>query len=193
MRWGWIVLLVGSLSFMGGLVSCGADGGSSSTDDGPREAYPSGPYGTAEGAVMEPLDFIDSTESSFSFEDIYLDDSNKVLLLSTSAGWCAACIEEQPKLKTMYNTYRSQGLSIVIVMAEDSNFNIADAALAQSWKERHELPFPVIADTQSHLADFYGQDAMPTNMLLDVSTMEIIKIQTGLDQSVFEAIIEARL
>ena len=60
-----------------------------------RNVYPLAPYGTEETATLDNLSFKNADASDFTLNDIYSDESNKLLLVSTSSGWCVSCIEEQ--------------------------------------------------------------------------------------------------
>ena len=51
----------------------------------------------------------------------------------------------------------------------------------------------MVADIDFVLDDYYDSELTPMNMFVDVNTMEIIKITTGWDQSLVDAIVEAKL
>ena len=175
-------------------LSCGElpDGAS---DDGvsfARDAYPSC-YGKSEGELLENLTFVNTVGDPFSLNDIYEDPSNKVLLVTTSAGWCTACIEEQPVLQELHETYGGDGLAVLVTLFEDRNFAVATAELAKEWKENFKLSFNVVADPDFLFESYYDASLTPMTMLVDLDTMEIIRISTGFDRSSVEAIIKSRL
>jgi hypothetical protein len=68
-----------------------------------RIGYPG--FGTEVGSIIEPLEFLDTSGEPFGLDDVYAQGSNRVLLLTTSAGWCTACIEEQFALQALYTDY----------------------------------------------------------------------------------------
>ena len=176
------------------LVGCGDNAGADGVGDGePREGYPSGPYGTSENAIIADLELVNPDGSPFHLSDIYADGHNRLLLISTSAGWCTACIEEQPSLVALHEQWASQGLVILVALFEDSEFNPADADLAAQWSQQHDLPFSVVADPDFVLEDYYDSSLTPMNMFVEIDTMKMLKITTGWDQSLVDAIIEARL
>ncbi|MEL6179696.1 MAG: TlpA disulfide reductase family protein [Myxococcota bacterium] len=193
---------VASLILLAGLVSsisCGElpDGGGSGGDDGEgdvtRNAYPSC-YGKAEGELLENLVFLQPDETPVSMNDFYQDPSNKVMLVSTSASWCGACIEEQPALQAMYDRFGDQGLVVLVALFEDAQFNPATPELAGDWRERYELNgVDVVADPDFLFEDYYDASLTPMNMIVDLSTMTIVYIETGWDPSQVEATVRSLL
>ena len=175
-----------------GLWGCAPAAGSDD-DVGDRSNYPSGPYGESEGAVIADLSFATPDGGSISLADLHADPGVHVALLVTAAGWCTACIEEQSALQDLFDRYGAQGLSVLVTLFEDRDFQPADAALAAAWKEEHALTFDVVADATFQLGAFYDSSLTPMNMLVDVDTMEILRITTGWDPDVIEGIIAARL
>ena len=161
----------------------------------PRDAYPEGPYGEAIGDTIAPLSFIDVEGNPFSLASLHQDYFNQVILITTSAEWCTACIKEQPKLEELYNTYRDRGLNVVVTMFQDSNFAPADADLAARWRDKYNLSFPVLADPvdPSTFSPYYDVNLTPMVMLLDVATMEILYLTQGFDEDQVRVQIEARL
>ena len=181
MRWVWILLLVG----------CGANNPAQPVSD--RSAYPLGPYGVVEGAAIENLRFTAASGHDVALADLHASANNQLLLLSTAAGWCTACIEEQPALQHLYSTHAAHGLVVLVALFENDTFGVADSALAAAWQRRYGLQFPVVADPTFSLARYYDRRLTPMNMIVDLGTMEILRVTTGWDASIVEAILEARL
>ena len=101
-----------------------------------RTTYPTEDIGTVEGKTLENLSFTNTDGSNFSLDaDIFADESKRLLLLVTAAGWCTACREEQPALEALYQNYKDQGLEIVVAIFEDNNFGAVTTDFATSWKE----------------------------------------------------------
>ena len=161
----------------------------------PRDAYPVGPYGEDIGDTIAPLSFVDAQGESFSFESLYQDYFNQLLLITTSAEWCTACIKEQPKLEELYQTYHDRGLNVIVTMFQDSNFAPADSGLAARWRDKYNLSFPVLADPvdPSTFSPYYDVNLTPMVMLVDVAKMEIIYLTQGFDEDQVRVQIEARL
>ena len=128
-----------------------------------------------------------------SLNDIYSDSSNKLLLVSTSAGWCSACIEEQPALEQLHQDYAGEGLVVMVTLFEDLEYQAVDGSYAQAWKDRYNLSFVVVADREFVFKDYYNTDATPMFMTVEIPTMTILRIETGFDSGAVTSIIEAKL
>ena len=115
-----------------------------------RTGYPSGPFGTRVGALLADHTFADSEGNDFSLSGLHQDGDARVILLSTGAGWCTACIEEQPQLEQWAQTYGEDGLRVVMTVFEDSIATPATVEYARLWKEEHGLTFPVLVDAAGH-------------------------------------------
>lgn len=188
--------LAPTLSLLGALAlaACGGSETTGGAGGADRSTYPAGPYGTTEGSILANLEFIDTEGMPWSLGQVHADPSRKLMLITTSAGWCTACIEEQPALKERHTTYSGRGLSIVLATFENENFQPADVAyVKRSWKERFDLPFTVVVDPSFKLGAYYDESLTPMNMVVEVETMKILRIMTGFDAAVIDAILDARL
>ena len=156
-----------------------------------RQGYP-GTRGTEVGSIIAPLEFVDPNGDVYSLEEVYQTGTNRVLLLTTSAGWCTACIEEQAALQTLYTDYAGRGVEILVTVFQKGDYEPADAGFAKQWKRRYELTYPVVADPPFVMQAYYpGQDASVTPILLviDVETMTIRERYVGFDDVVVRALI----
>ena len=117
----------------------------------------------------------------------------RLLLVATSAGWCTACIQEQPELNRLYETYADCGLEILLSVFEDQDTNPATPALAAQWKETYGNAFPVVADAPFVLKDYYDENYTPMVMFVDLDTMEILSISTGQVDAAAEIFIRQQL
>jgi thiol-disulfide isomerase/thioredoxin len=160
-----------------------------------RKEYPSGPYGLDVGSTIDNLNFTTPDDQRLQLKDLYDVDHNRVLLVTTSAEWCTACIKEQPKLKELYERYSSFGLNIMVTLFQDDAFSPATPQLAQTWKERYELPFLVTADPlePSTFSPYYDINLTPMVMLVDVQTMKIMYLTQGFDEEQVVDLIETML
>ncbi|MBR58576.1 MAG: hypothetical protein CMH54_11205 [Myxococcales bacterium] len=155
--------------------------------------YAAGPYGVEEGDTIADLSFVLSDGGEFSFGELYNDPDAKLLLLSTTAGWCTACIEEQPELQALHLAHKDQGLVVIVSIFEDIQYQPAGPSHAKQWKEAYGLDFRVVADTDFELSAYYDTSLTPMNMFVDLETMEIIKITTGWNPTLVDAIINLKL
>ena len=181
-------------------MACGGSDDGSGGDDvcltedlGDRSSYPAAPYGTEECSVISDHSFVDGEGTAVTLGSIYADAGAKVLLLTTSAGWCPACIEEQPQLEAWHNAYGSQGLRVVGTLFADENDSPVGAEYAANWQSQYSLTFPVVADTEQVLSAYYDSSKAPMNMIINVATMQIVRVIVGADTATVESIIEAGL
>ena len=166
------------------------DGGECGNETTDRSQYPG--YGTETGDIIAPLQFTGGDGQPTGLSDIFSDEKNKVLLLTTSAGWCTACIEEQPKLQVLHEEFSDRGLATMVVLFEKQDYSPADARLAASWKERYELDFHVVADPDFVTRAYYPNgdpSVTPILMMVDVDTMKILDSMVGFDEANVRAII----
>lgn len=161
-----------------------------------RTKYPEGGYGVTEGSILAPLTFT-GPDGPFSLDDhVFADGHNRVLLITTTAGWCTACKAEQPKLQALYEELSSYGFTIVAAMFEDDQYQPATPEQAASWKDRYKLGFPVVVDPATpdfQLAAYYDRQLTPMMMVVDVDTMKILSISTGWDEQLLRSKIEGNL
>lgn len=196
-RWRFLVFFVVFL-MIGGINGCLEEGQGPSLNLSkiePRLTYPSQPYGVEVGDVIAPLTFVTGNGDGFSLENLYLNPRTQLILVTTSAEWCTACIKEQPKLQALYETYQNRGLSVLVSLFQDNNFEPATAELATRWQEKYALGFEVVADPEnpSTFAPYYDVNLTPMVMLIEAATMEIIYLNQGFDEEAVTRLIEARL
>jgi len=162
--------------------------------DGPlRTDYPTANLGTAEGQILDNLQFKTPEDTVFELRSLYEQPGNKLLMLVTASGWCTACIEEQPKLQALHDEFACQGLGLMVAVFQDQNYETALPQDAANWLRRFELTFPVVADGPFALGDYYDVSLTPMVMLVDAETMEIVSVETGYNEANVRAIINAYL
>ena len=172
------------------MVGCGTsepESGGVCTDSSPRAGYPEGPYGTRIGDVLVDVTFKDSTDGDVSLSSLHQDGAARLLLISTGAGWCTACIEEQPQLQEWSQLYKDKGLRVIMTLFEDALGAPADGELASKWKSDHELTFPVLVDDTAFFSAYYDSSLAPMNMIVDACTMTIVEIIIGSKPSEIQA------
>jgi len=181
------------LTFVLALGAC-AGGTGNEPGDQNRDTYPEGPYGNAEGDILDNHSFETADGAAFDFDaDIFKDEGAKLMLLSTAAGWCTSCIEEQSSLQALHEEHAADGLRVVVTLFEDQNFEAADDVLASEWIDTHDIEFDVVVDAPFVMEDYYDATLTPMLMFVDVNTMEILSITTGWDESLVDALIDASL
>ena len=194
-----LMLLLAALGALS-LAGCGAaegacaegeeNHGTTCPDGGDGGAFPSGPYGEAEGATLKNMTFINPDGTSISLEDIRDQGDRRVLLVSTAADWCVACKEEAPALQDLYDSYGCQGLDVLVTIFEKGDTTTTDA---DKWAKSFGTTYNVVADPGFQFGDYYNREVTPMNMIIDLCTMEIVTITTGFDRSLVEATITSLL
>lgn len=110
----------------------------------------------------------------------------KVVLIDFWATWCAPCVEEQPELKTLYNTYSDQ--------VKNGQFEILGVSLdknKESWQkaiDRFNINWIQISDLRfwkSPVAKAYEIDELPFNVIIDGQGTIIAKNLHGKDLEEF--------
>ena len=192
-------LLLSSFSISLLIYGCLEEGTGLSTEAqtifAPRRTYPEGPYGKEVGDILKNLEFTNGDGEKVDLQSFYKDDFNQLLLITTSAEWCTACIKEQPKLETMYQEYHSRGLDVLVTLFQDRDFEPATPELSTRWQSKYDLSFQVLADQEdpNTFAEYYDVSLTPMVMLVDLSKMEIIYLTQGFDEDQVRALIEANL
>jgi peroxiredoxin len=102
----------------------------------------------------------------------------KKVIVSYWASWCGPCRMELPMLASFYKKYHkdSSEFEILAVSIDD------DRAAAQSFANTAKLPFPVLLDLDSKVADSYSVEAIPSLFVIGLDGT-IVYGNTGLDQS----------
>ena len=184
-----VALSVGACGDSGSAGACG-------TPETCEGGYPVGPYATDENAlnkVLPDITFTTAEGDPLTLGDLRSQEGKRLLVISTTAGWCTACVEEQPKLEAFYQEYKDCGLEVLVAIFEDVQYNPATAYDAEIWQIQNELSFQVVADVPNALATFYNTASAPLNMIVDLCTMEVLYTTIGFDQSAMTAIIESEL
>lgn len=84
------------------------------------------------------------------------------VIINFWASTCAPCHQETPLLVQAYAQYHQQGLDIVgIDQAEDMS-------TIQSYENQYSVPYTLVADSDLHVADQYGQASpLPRTYFVD--------------------------
>ena len=121
-------------------------------------------------ARSEPSALVNKKATDFSLrsldaQQVALADfrGKKKVVLSFWASWCGPCRMELPILADFYRKYHKA----------DSNFEILavsvdeDRADAEAYASKAKLPFPVLLDPHSSVADAYAVEGIPTMYVID--------------------------
>ncbi|HEX3593763.1 MAG TPA: hypothetical protein VHU80_01640 [Polyangiaceae bacterium] len=166
-------------------------------DAGPGSAsYPSPPYGTKEGSVVQDLCFQGWTDpksagfdpaklSKICLSDFHDDSDVRLLLVESCAIWCVACKSEyggsgeRPSLAKQLDDRKSAGFRIMGTIFQNGAGGPAAPSDAAQWASVYSLTFPFAVDDQHQLGLFTSPDIAPFNLLLDTHTMKIVQALDG--------------
>ncbi|WP_312285665.1 TlpA family protein disulfide reductase [Chryseobacterium gleum] len=110
----------------------------------------------------------------------------KIVLIDFWATWCAPCVEEQPELKALYDTYSDK--------VKNNQFEILGISLdrnKESWQkaiDRFGINWIQISDLKfwkSPVAKLYEVDELPFNIIIDGQGTILVKNLHGKDLEEF--------
>lgn len=110
----------------------------------------------------------------------------KIVLIDFWATWCAPCVEEQPELKALYDTYSDK--------VKNNQFEILGISLdrnKESWQkaiDRFGISWIQISDLKfwkSPVAKLYEVDGLPFNIIIDGQGTILAKNLHGKDLEEF--------
>jgi len=119
------------------------------------------------------------------------DFPGKITLVGFYYPTCAYCNVAIPEVMKIYDKYKDQGLSMVII-----NIKPEEVKLIPGWQEKYHFTVPVlIGASQDSLMDDYNLSRTPTHILLN-SKGEVLFRQNGYnrgDENVLETKISEAL
>ena len=94
--------------------------------------------------------------------DVHLEDyRGKVIFLNFWATWCQACLVEMPSMEKLYRELKNKDFIILAVDMQE------DLEQVIKFKEKFELSFPILLDTDGVVASYYGVNAIPATYIID--------------------------
>ncbi|HEY6463613.1 MAG TPA: hypothetical protein VIY73_25770 [Polyangiaceae bacterium] len=177
------------------LGGCSAGNGSGGPGEGGGSsacAYPKGPYGTSVGAVVDPTlswqGYRDdgTTATTVAMTDYYDCDGSRgvdALLVDEAAQWCSDCASQEVTIgPDIGSTWKSQGVHVVTLLAQDTEENPATLATALSWRNEYALTTGAVCADPSWTTKLWGGasssgNGFPTSVVIDPRTMKIVAIQ----------------
>ena len=94
--------------------------------------------------------------------EVHMEDyRGKVIFLNFWATWCQACLVEMPSMEKLYRELKNKDFIILAVDMQE------DLEQVIKFKEKFELSFPILLDTDGVVASYYGVNAIPATFLVD--------------------------
>ncbi len=91
------------------------------------------------------------------------DYRGSVVLVHFFASWCGQCLLEAPSLERLYRSLKDDDFVVVGIAIDDT------IPAARSLKERLNLSFPVLVDTERALKRTFSVRGVPMSIILDSS------------------------
>jgi hypothetical protein len=177
--------------------------GGPKVDDTPNQMsgaanYVPGPYGYAQGSVIENIQFIGKLDPAghagtalyegmpmkeFSLADYHNDTAVKYVVLSGNAGWCKPCNDEQAFVPGWQQEFEPKGFRFLEALVQGYNARTgapATEADIDRWQKAHDLHVAIGLDPQSVMFKYADVAAFPLNMIVRTSDMQIVYMQVGL-------------
>lgn len=180
-------------------------------DAGPVDAavvgnpYPAGPYGGMAGDIIanaqfqgyvveQPMNDIASTgyRESVTMDDLRNIDGYKFLMLNVAADWCAECKLEAREFPHQYENWAPDGGLLVSVVIEDINTLPATRPVLDNWVGAQSPNYTTLHDVTGFINNTFAPSTLPMNAVIDLRTMEILRVQIGTDLTIFR-FFEAKL
>ncbi len=104
------------------------------------------------------------------------DLKGKVVYVDFWASWCGPCRQSFPWMRSMYEKYGSQGLTIVAVNLDK------DHEAAAAFINQYVPPFTIAFDPSGKTAEAFRVEAMPSSFIVS-RTGTIVYAHEGFEQS----------
>jgi thiol-disulfide isomerase/thioredoxin len=196
-----LTLLVGGLGAVVLVTGC-SDGGNTINDqarDGSQKGYVSGD-GTVEQLAPEErtrtielegnvLAGTDPETGEVQLEPwTSIQARGDVLVINVWGSWCGPCVQEVPDLKAAHAHFEESGDTVQFIGVNDRDS--PSAALA--FEQRHDLPYPSLADDGGKtLLDLQGMATpRPSTLVLDREGRLAARVAGQVDDATLQGLVE---
>jgi len=168
----------------------------------PTKAYPAPPYGVGKGSTVANYKFVGYADAQMvnnalqeiELAEFYNPTGNgtydkgsvlgeglpkpKVILIDVASVWCGPCNEEaQNVLPKKHALYKPGGGEFLLNLADGPTpGKAATSKSLYNWTYKYKVDFPAAIDPTYKLGALFVQEAFPTNMIIDTTTMKIIAV-----------------
>lgn len=144
----------------------------------PPPAYPPGPYGLSVGETAPDLSFTREDGGAVTLADLRRDPSVRMILWSSGAPWCAGCVFEVPKLKSVHARYADAGVLVFETLFENTSYGPATPADVSYWRASHRIDHALGVEPTPPYHDVL-RDPPPYTWMIDAETMEVLYFHVG--------------
>lgn len=123
--------------------------------------------GPKEGSVAPPFSLTNASGQSVSLQQY----SKQLVLVNFWATWCSPCVSEMASLERLYQKYKDQGFVVLAISVDEDGWKSIDAFL-----KKHPVTFPILLDSEFHVAELYGTYRIPESYLIDNKGQIVEKI-----------------
>ena len=89
------------------------------------------------------------------------DHRGKIVFLNFWATWCLPCRAEMPSMEKLYTQFKDRDFIILAVDLQEGTNKV------RALKEKFELNFPILLDSDGGVGFMYGVMSIPTTYLID--------------------------
>ncbi len=89
------------------------------------------------------------------------DHRGKIVFLNFWATWCLPCRAEMPSMEKLYTQFKDRDFIILAVDLQEGTNKV------RALKEKFELHFPILLDSDGRVGLMYGVRSIPTTYLID--------------------------
>lgn len=132
---------------------------------------------TLEGAIgkMEPISMADFYDPA--------GEETELLFFSFTAVWCYYCREEYKAIRNgdLAEEYAGRKVKFIGALIEDNDGYAATYGDVFGWANSYEVSFPFMLDPSGKMGEFFVLDSFPSNMIVDATTMKVVRHMPGGD------------
>ena len=136
-----------------------------------------------QGQVIEDFTLDDIENEPMSLSELQGD---QLTVIDFWATWCKPCTKAMPKLNTLYNKYKDQGVAMIGISCDGPR----SVAQVPSVASNLDIDYTILKDIDCEVMNDYQYQAFPTLLILD-SDNEVVYVHEGFSKGDEEEIEEA--
>jgi peroxiredoxin len=112
--------------------------------------------------VDEELKAPSFTLKALNGKEVKLEDyRGKIVFLNFWATWCPPCRQEMPSMEKLFNKFKDRDFTMLAVDLREGTKKV------KAFKEKFNLSFPILLDSDGRVGLMYGVRSIPTTYLID--------------------------